>query len=427
MDRRALVFESLSPQRRSAARLEEERLQAFAARLSVPITAETVALYLADAMQTDRSNGRRLRERLSLLDAVAVVDGGPSWGSDPIIRRFVRGMYRIAPRRGPTQNCLDPLYPELVHALVDAVLWRSHAQLRDAALLLLAHHGSLHAAQLSWLQWSDLQILKDSLLVRTKTPRGLPRQIEIGATHGPICPVAAVRRWSEVHERAVGPVFGRRHRCTIAKTLRELGYPASVAWSPNKESKRQTLESAHIRLMQLTPRQTRDRAILLLASAAYLTTHEAVVLTLGDVSSTDRGLELAIIGRRDSVLVSRYSRKEYCPVDAWNAWRRMRERVYAKDPTGPAFVAIEGQTSCAQAITPIMLNLMIDNATERAELVGHWGFMSLRQGAIRAAVRQGMPAHVLARRAGLECLISVEAHRLREELVRSSVAGSVGL
>lgn len=426
MDRRSLVLESLSPRRRGAVQQEEAALLRFCAAHDLPVTREAVAIYLACAMEDPKAHGPSLRARLALLDVAARVTGAEPWSRDPELRLFLRGMYRVAPLRDGSRTT-DPIYAEMIGALVDATIQPSYAQLRDIAVLLLAHHAGLSATQMWRLTWADVSLRRDSLRITLGARGARPsRVLTVPATGGITCPVAAVARLHAEQAKAVGPVFASRHREGMYATLSSLGYPATVASAPQRPTAR-ALQAIARRLMGPTARQVQDRGIILLAFAACLSTHEVIRLRTADLRAQDEAVIVHARGRSVAVRVGMAADPRYCPVRAWEEWCAIRQGPTSEGTGALAFVDARGPQPWTRPLTYKSLNRIVHAATETAGLEGRWGFLSLRQGAIHTAVRAGQSAHSIAHQAGLESLVSIEAYQGREELVRGSLAGHVGL
>src|SRR3954462_9854422 len=283
MHRNAVLLASLSADRRQAALAEEVRLRDFCVGHAIPISHESVVMYLAALMREGTHHGPALRRRLSLLDVAAMINGGPPWTSEPDLRQFVRGMYRRASLREDARRAA-PLYAELVYALVEAILQPSYRQARDSTLLLLAHHARLQSGQAWKLQWKDIRFHKDLVVLACTDRAGMKRiEVRLRATGGLTCPLSALTRLRRLQERAVGPVFGSYDRNNMSRTLCALGYPAEVTHPGHGPIPEATLFSALAKVMAPTPRKIRDKALVLLAYGAYLSTQETVRLRADEV------------------------------------------------------------------------------------------------------------------------------------------------
>lgn len=249
-------------------------------------------------------------------------------------------------------------------------------------------------------------------------------KVTIAATGTRTCPAAALQRLYEARPEATGLVFDR-HATTMYRALAAIGY--SEGWTHRPLMSDGALDAAYARLMEPTPRQARDRSIVLLAAAAHLTTGEVMALRTEDVHDHARGLVLSMPRRRIAVGVPRQPDLQYCPVSAWERWCAARASADL-DTTEFAFVQVEGEHRLlADPMTRPSLNGIVRRAATAAGLEAPCGFGSLRMGAIRTEARRGTPTHVIAMKAGLASLKSVESHQQRETLLTNNVAAHLGL
>lgn len=424
MDRARLVLEQLSPGRRRAAELELARFEAFCQTYHLPVEHETVTLYLTDLLRRERAHAAGLRYRLGLLDVMARAGGSPPWSANAQVRHFIRGLHAIAPE-SPRERRTTPLYVETVRGLIDAIDLPTYPQIRHAALLCLAHHARLRVCELHTLQWDDIKIRRGRATLRLHQHRGTRSLlVTVDGTGGPTCPVAALRRLYSARTQAGGLVFDR-HSTTMYRALAAVGY--SEGWTGRALLSKAQLGAAYERIMEPTARQTRDRAIVLLAHAAHLTTGELISIHVCDVDRREHGLVLTVPGRRNPVGIFRQPDIKYCPVAAWERWCRVRPPILQGEPDG-AFIQVEGEHRLLmRPMTSRSLNGVVHKAAKAAAVAGPWGFGSLRVGAIRTAVRSGTPTHIIATQAGLESLHSVERHQEREVLLTHNVAALLGL
>ncbi len=175
-----------------------------------------------------------------------------------------------------------------------------------------------------------------------------------------------------------------------------------------------------------TPQQLRDRALLLVGFGSALTTHEATALTIGDIRSSPQGVVLDSLRRRDLVGITATG-DQYCPLAAWQAWLDTLLAVERGSDEHPAFPQVAGSRIWVRPLAPERLNKVIARRAEEAGLAHVYNFTNLRDGWIRTALRDGIPAHEVASHAGLRSLQSVAVHERRENLLRDNVAGRLGL
>lgn len=319
-----------------------------------------------------------------------------------------------------------PLYPETIEALIDAVMQPSLSQLRDVCLLLLAHHSRLSVTSLWRLKWADVSLRKDRILLPADKDQQHRQVVEIPASGGPACPVRATVRWHAAQARAVGPVFGTRDREAMYATLASLGYPPK-ALTKGPLPSATDLRATVVQLLRPSARQTQDRAILLIGFAGALSTLEMMRLRWSHVREGPSSLSLLVPGRPTSIRVEQATSPVYCPVQAWANWRAIREIAPEEAERTFAFVDARGPQPWTQPATYKSLNRVVRTAARAAGVEARWGFLSVRQGAIRSAVRAGLPSHEIAHLAGLRTFVSVASYESAENLIRTSVAGRVGL
>ena len=186
----------VAPRRAEHARLEASSFVAFCSRLDLDETAESVTLYLTSLLDQGLPV-RRIRERLQLLDLDRRLRGLVAWHQDPDVRTFLRGLFANRPV-GANRGHYDPLYLELVHAMVDACRAPSDDQRRALAARILRERLELTTATMARLRWSDVRLGKHRTEVDVTTKVG--RGTATASTHflnarvgHPDCPVAAIR------------------------------------------------------------------------------------------------------------------------------------------------------------------------------------------------------------------------------------------
>jgi hypothetical protein len=170
----------------------------------------------------------------------------------------------------------------------------------------------------------------------------------------------------------------------------------------------------------------RDRALVTLAWLAALTNIEAASLRVQDVTVTPDGLVLSLPFRptqRVGLAVAPDPR--FCPVVAWRMWL---ER-YRPEPTSPAFPRMRpmGARISAEPVTETGLSEIVKQHAADAGLEGAYTFTSLRLGLIRSAIRNDVPAPVIAQHAGLRQLRTIDFERARELLLTEGAATRIGL
>ncbi|NYE38023.1 hypothetical protein F4692_003168 [Nocardioides cavernae] len=409
MDRDEALKGSVAPRRAERAKLEASAYAAFRSRFDLEDTAETLTLYLTTLLD-DQTPTWAIRGRLQLLDLDRRLRGLAPWHQHQDVRTFLRGLFSHRPV-GDRHSHYEPLYLELVHALVDACRVPSADQRRALAARMLRERLGLGAATMARLRWSDVDIGKDQVQLRlvTKVGRGEPVVVSrsLGAAVGDArCPVAAIRAL-----RPLGGgefVFGTSGRPLDINRLGRLLRPGGAGGS--------------------TPAQGRDRALLLIGYAAGLRTGEALSLRQRDVVSHDRGLVLSIQGRRRLTYLVSATDRAHDPATAWSTWLDELEMHGLRDPNGLAFRATNFSVIFEKGMAEVGLNRLVHQRAEEAGLTGRFAWTSLRTGMIRTAVRDGVRSHIIASQADLISLGSVQRHERRETLLSDrNVAGRLGL
>jgi len=145
-----------------------------------------------------------------------------------------------------------------------------------------------------------------------------------------------------------------------------------------------------------SPRDERDRAMLLLGFAAALRAGELAGLNLPDVSFDAEGLVVAVRSKEDQLGKGQFTRVPFgqheatCPVRALRTWIGRVGR-----PSGPLFRVIQGGTIEHQRISERCVSRAIQRAVAHAGLPGHYSAHSLRAGlATSAHVHRATPREI---------------------------------
>jgi len=407
----------VAPERVAAAQREHAVLERFCDRLRVPIGRDAVCLYLTWLHDQD-STARVIHRRLALLDLFARLRGDLPWTHDPEVRLFLRGLHRDAQLGGRSARA-DPLYRELVDLLVDAVMAPTPVQLRDRAIILITASTGTPAQALSRITWEHVRWVPSGAVIEVPAIPGSRggRRIELEAGAGPLCPVRALRRLREATGIGGGHIFGgsaeRKDALRIRRTTRLLDLDRDVC--------------AVLKTACVTPRQLRDRAALLIGYGAALQTFEASRLLQGHIAVTPEGVLIAVPGRSQPTAIPADPGMPHDPVVAWTDWLAAADSQSRADPGQAAFLRISGEKIWRDPLKPRGFNLMVHHAATLAGLEGEFSYTSLRIGLIRTALRAGERAHDVAAHAHLQRLNSVGLHERRENLIRHSVAGQLGL
>jgi hypothetical protein len=432
---RLVIEAGVEATRVNRARRESEGLGQLQARLGLDPGAPAVALYLtslADAGET----GRAIRHRVASLDLAERLEGRSPWSQHPDIAPLLRGLYRTA-ELGPVRPRVDPLQRELLQVVVRSLCEPTPTQRLEAAAIALANQAALSKTALAHLRWVDLTIKPDHLIVRVPPApgnrwnglvAGKPMLVEAAADRR-ICPVALLRQ-ARLVTGATGLIFGNTGGPGDFESLRQwlspLPIPRHGSWVRERLDDRSLLGAIE-NALALGPAQVRNRALLLMGFGAALRVQEAVHLDQGDVNVHRDGLVLSLLGRRNEVALLRDRRPEFCPVQAWEAWRDFLARAGMIDADRAAFVRLRGRALVDHRLSREGLSRAVRIPCVEAGLRGNYGFLSLRTGFIRTSVRDDYPVYRIAAQAGLNTLNSVVRHGRREQILRENVAAQLGL
>lgn len=432
--RDALLADAASPRRIAAAHAADADFAAFLDEHDLSRSIEAVALYLTRLHESTPMTGRALRERLHLLDLHRRLAGEPPWSDDPDLHGYLHGLHRLAPREASMPRC-DPLYPELLRAVVDATMLPSRQQRRGVVAVLLRNETGLPAAAIARLTWDDVHLTgtQAQISVTRTVGRGNPTPLtyRVPARLGqPGCLVAALRQL-----RTAGP-SGRyvvANNGGPADQQRVRDWLTALPAHPRSPTPRLPALSGRriapilAAIAAPSPAQVRDRALLLMGYGAALRTGEATRLHQGDVEVHERGLLLTVSGRSRPTAIPTSSLPDYDPIGAWTTWLSHMRGQHRAGPAGPAFRQVSFSQIWRPALTPAGLNFIVRQRCTQAGLAGTFNFSSLRVGLIRTALRENDALHVVAAQADLTSLGSVLRHEQREQLLRHNVAGMLGL
>lgn len=418
--RASLLAPAVTVERHKGADLEASEYRRFCDRLRLPVSAEAVVLYLTWVSEDLDESGRAVRRRLARLDLAARLAGAPPWSSDDVVRRFLRGLHRER-ALGAGEARGEPLYAELVHVLVDALMRPTATQQRDRAAILLAAQTGLSSAALARIYWHQVRLRRDCAELSVPPPPGRqrwgPSVVTVEATGGALCPVLALRRLRAASGQ-LGPVFGSTGGVwDAAQVLRAVNHLAATGGDV----------AAAVAGVSVSPRQLRDRAVLLVGYGAALRTHETTSLTRADLVESDEGLLLQVAGRKEATAIPHDAGQPSDPVAAWQAWTREAQRQGHEHPGEPAFLVVSGSRIWRKPVNDQALNDIVQEACNLAGLSGHFVYTSLRAGLIRTALRADQQTHDIAAHTDLRSLGSVTRHLRREHLLSRSVAGQLGL
>lgn len=422
----------VDPLRAARAHRAEAELARFCERLGLAVDHAAVTLFVTSLVDAQSPSGRSVRTRVQLLDLAARLRGQEPWTADPDLRRFLRGIHKELPLGGGPRS--DPLYRELVEALVDAVMAPTYGQVQAVAAVLVASETGLSTSTLMSLRWRDVIVERDCVIVRPpraarcdQRPNPDWSTIPIRYRHAELA--GALRQLRALCGSADSAVFasewGAIYRNKLDLCLKPLRREQG-----RRGDRSPVRGRALARLLNLArdpaARQLRDRAVILIAFGAALRGYEAIALERSAVQSVTRGLVLHLRNRSGPVGIES-SHDRFCPVAAWQAWDGARQVEVAPAEEARAFPQMSGSKVWAGAATASALNEIVHMRSRDARLMGMYTFSSLRTGYIRTALRAGVSAHEVARHADLASLTSIRRHEMRENLLRDNIAGRIGL
>ena len=430
-NRREALERGLSRTRAAALAKERGAFEDFRRTFGLAEGPEVVALYLSWLAQPGVS-GRAIRHRLALLDLDRRLRGGPAWSEEPEVRTFLRGLHSHVALDSSGQRS-DPLYVELVHALVDATMLPNLEHLRAVAAILLADATDLPAAVLARMTWDNVHLTKKRVVVTVtrRSTRGVPFQArftvcaEPGNDH---CVPSALRRLRRASPPGNRFVFGskgnvRDHDRVLRflAPLRRRDRTATVA------VKQEELSAALATATEPGPTQLRDRALFLVAFAGALGAAEASNLRCQDIQVEDAGLRLRVAGRKGATYIPTAAECTYDAAAAWTAWSDRLSEQDCLEGDAAAFPHVNQSHIWPDRMSNGALNYAVHQRCSQAALIGTYTFTSLRTGMMRTAIRADIRSHSIAAHADLRTLGAVQRHERRENLLRHNIAAMLGL
>lgn len=413
-ERGDILSSTVTDEHRRRIRDASEKFQGFCNRLRVPICEEALTIYLT-WLAEEGANGRAIKRTISLLDAAEKMDGRAPWSGSPDLQRFVRGLLRDHPIRsgGPRS---DPLHVELVHLLVDAVMRPSPRQIMVRAVLHLAYETGMGQNRLQRLEWRHVRFTKRYAELTLPPPANRPIDSKVFRIEG--AALVALRQHYAANRHGPGPLFENQSGGIEAR-LNEAGLGALKRHGGDLQ--------AALAEVSTTLHQINLRALLLLGYCAALRGVEVTAMNQRDVRITEHGLILDIAGRKGPTAIPSDPGQPTDPVAAWESWFEALGQHGRRGPAEPAFPSVKQTFLLDARLQPYRLNDLVQEAVEIAGLRGTYTWTSLRSGLIRTALRDDQQAHDIAAHTDLRSLSSVATHSRRENMLRRSVAGQLGL
>lgn len=404
------------------ARDAEAHLDNFCYALGVsPSEPESCVLYLTYLLSVDGLTGPQLNARLGLIDLARRLDGRPRLRDCPEIKVFVRGLLRRADV-GEFREQSDPIYREILTALIAETLRPTAKQARLQVAVLLCHHTSWPLAAIARLKWVDIDRRRADLTLIRYPRRGRgPKAEDVRLEHPTSVPSLrkALDRVAQLNDASAYVTFPPdAHRIGGApwQVLKAEG--ALAASDGNVE--------AALSLVSRSPEQTRNRVAMILGYGAALTVSEALSLTQADVSVALDGLLLAVPGRRNVVGIPADPGTLMDPISAWEEWVDEVASWGLRDDLLPILLETHNLRVYGNVMSSRGVSAIVQQPADALSMVGTFRWQSLRWGAIRTAVRNSERQHEVASLANTS-LDAVGLHYRRELLIKHSVAGQLGL
>ena len=435
--REDLLSSVVSRSRLEAARREHDAFLTFCACQGIPVTPEALTLYLTFLLDGGSVNGRMLRTKLQLLDLVQRMSGEQPWSKNPSIGRYLRGMHKSSHLGGAQRG--DPLYQELVHAMVDATMRLEYEQARAQAIILTANATLWPSSALARLRWRHVRFCNGGAIFHLPEYRHRPsryaEQVTVQPRTDDLCPVTALRYLKARQNTPPldGLVFRSKQGPCDRNAVRLL-----VNLLPSRTDDRfphllrlrtggTPLRRILLRVTTPRPVQIRDRALLLIGYGAALRLVDAMALRRSHVTITTQGLVLDMPKRPRVTGTPASPDVTYDPVTAWVEWLEVLDSQYGADPDCPAFPHVFGHVIRPVPVADVGLNFIVHQRAANAGLKGDYTFTSLRAGFIRTSLRAQAPVHAIAHHAGCRTLQSMARHQQREQLLQDNVVDQLGL
>jgi integrase len=173
---------------------------------SLPATADTVALYVADLAATHKPS--TITRRISAISQAHQIAGMDTPTGSAKVRLVMAGIRRT---KGTAQTGKTPILVDDLRRML-AGLPGNLLGVRDRVLLLIGFCGAFRRSELVALDAADVAVTRDGLVVtirRSKTDQeGEGRKIGIPyASHLETCPVRSLQDWLEKSGITQGPLF----------------------------------------------------------------------------------------------------------------------------------------------------------------------------------------------------------------------------
>ncbi|MFN3628187.1 MAG: site-specific integrase [Parvibaculum sp.] len=172
---------------------------------SIPASADTIAVYLADLANAYKT--ATIVRRVTALSKAHDATGAANPTKSELVRATMRGIKRT---NGTATREAKPILREDLFQMLDCI-GDSTKDMRDKALLLLGFAGAFRRSELVGLDVSDIEHVRQGIVVtlrRSKTDQnGAGRKIGIPFGRSKWCPVKQLADWLEHAKIETGPLF----------------------------------------------------------------------------------------------------------------------------------------------------------------------------------------------------------------------------
>lgn len=182
---------------------------------ALPATAETVALYIS-SLAEDGYKTSTIGRRIVAISKAHQAANLPNPTQAQAVKSVIAGIRR---EHGTAKEGKAPILTEHIRKWIIDVLprspkWRSLADARDKALILVGYAGNLRRSELVALDFEDIEFTSQGMIItirKSKTDQegeGYQKAIEYG-TFAETCPVKALTSWLTLAGIESGAIFRR--------------------------------------------------------------------------------------------------------------------------------------------------------------------------------------------------------------------------
>lgn len=412
----------------------------------LPASAETVMLYLTDAIEdTEGLALSTLRGWVAAINRIHVEAGLAPPGDDPAMTMFLRTLHRVMGPQPSAEQISALRISDLrtVCRALDAIS-ADPIEVRDRALLAL-HRVGVGDGEMARLCWSDISIMAghaDLLLVSPRSDRP-DRRVRLKASRNKTqCPLEALNQWRSLAGTSIPWVFTltdhnatRTDKGWDSRAIRRIRIARLASLGP--PGRNATADEAIALLGGRPSVVLRDKALLLLGFAGAFRRPDLVSFTWSDLTFTEAGLvarlhrsKTDLEGHGIDVGIPRGKSDLTCPVTALQSWRdRVALQIGGANlPRSHCFPAVgrAGRVGTTP-ISPEALTRIVQRRIAAIGAQGRWGGRSLRAGFISTAADLDIPLEAIAKQSRHATLDSLVLYIRTDDPFRRNPAANVGL